>query len=212
MLKKTILSKLERSKITLSSQLKEILIGLLLGDLYAQKEKKGVNARLCFEQGTVHKDYLLHLYELFKSFCLQDPKIYTRLPDKRTGKIYSRISFKTCALPCFTDLYNLFYLEGKKIVPMIIAELLTPLSLMYWIADDATFCKSTYRVILCTESFTLAEINLLIKTLNDKWNLECYKVKRGKGYRIVIPRKSLSVLQNLLKDIAPTMMLHKIGL
>jgi hypothetical protein len=212
MLKKTTLSKFDRSKITISSQLKEILVGLLLGDLYVQKEKKAVNARLFFEQGTVHKEYLLHLYELFKSFCLQAPKTNTRLPDKRTGESYSRISFKTRAFPCFTDLHNLFYVEGKKIVPMSIVELLTPLSLVYWLADDGSFCKSSQRVFLCTESFTPEEVARLVQTLNDKWDLNCYKIRRGKSFRIVIPRASLTILQNLLKDITPTMMLHKIGL
>lgn len=212
MLKKTTLSNLDRSKITLSSQLEEILIGLLLGDLCAQKETKGKNARLLFEQGTVHEDYLLHLYELFKEFCLQAPKSYTRSPDKRTGKAYSRISFKTRAFPCFTDLYNLFYVEGKKIVPMNIGDLFTPMSLIYWLADDGYFCKSSHRVFLCTESFTSDEVDRLIDLLNGKWDLSCYKIRRGKSYRIVIPSKSLTGLQDLLKDIAPKMMLHKIGL
>jgi hypothetical protein len=54
------LSKLERSQITLSSDLKSILVGLLLGDLCASKHKLGVNPILRFEQGLVHKDYIFH--------------------------------------------------------------------------------------------------------------------------------------------------------
>jgi hypothetical protein len=206
------LTKAERSKIILSSELKEVLIGLLLGDLHAAKQKKSINVRLDFEQGFVHKDYLYHLFDLFKSYCLAAPKIANRLPDKRTGKIYTRITFRTIALPCFNELYDIFYLEGKKIIPKNIGELLTPLGLAYWLCDDGTFCKSTHRVHLCTESFTLAEVNLLVKTINDKWNLNCHKVTRGSGYRVVISRKSLPILQSLLKDIMPSMMLHKIGL
>jgi hypothetical protein len=48
----------------------------------------------------------------------------------------------------------------KKIVPLNIGELLTPIGLAYWIADEGCFCKSSQRVILCTESFTLKEVNL----------------------------------------------------
>ena len=66
------------------------------------------------------------------------PKITNRLPDKRTGKIYSRISFNTYSLPCFNEFYNLFYSEGKKVVPVNILELLSPLSVAYWLCDDGS--------------------------------------------------------------------------
>ena len=54
------------------SELKSILIGLLLGDLYCQKIS--LNSRLRFEQGIIHKDYLNHLYSLFSSFVSQNQK------------------------------------------------------------------------------------------------------------------------------------------
>jgi len=75
---------LERSQFTLSDKLRQILVGLLLGDLYAQKQKSYANARLFFQQGLVHEDYLLHLYELFKTYSSQAPKITNLPPDKRT--------------------------------------------------------------------------------------------------------------------------------
>lgn len=204
------LTKAERLQFSLTAELKSILVGLLLGDLYIAKTNE--NPRLEFNQSTVHEEYLLHLYELFKSYCSAAPKISNSPVDKRTGKIYSRIRFQTYSLPCFNSIYNLFYLEGKKIIPANINELFTVFSLAYWLCDDGSFCKSTHRVYLCTESFTLAEVNLLVKIINDKWDLKCHKVSRGSGYRIVIPRKSLPILQSLLKDIMPTMMLHKIDL
>jgi hypothetical protein len=101
------------------------LVGLLLGDLCASKHKLGVNPILRFEQGLVHKDYIFHLYELFKDYCMAVPKISNMLPDKRTGKIYTRVQFHTRALPCFVA---------------------------YWIADDGTFNKLYRCVILCTNS------------------------------------------------------------
>ena len=87
------------------------------------------------------------------------------------------------------------------------------MGLAYWICDDGSFDKSTKRVVLCTESFTMEEVELLISVLNDKWDLESYKKKASNGgYRIVIPQRKLAILQSLLKENMPTMMLHKIGL
>jgi hypothetical protein len=212
--KRVTLSKGEKETFSVSPELKAILIGLILGDANVQKDKRAINgnARLRFVQGTVHKEYLLKVYELFKDYCPAGPKLENLKPDIRTGKVYSSIHFNTYSLPCFNELYILFYLDGRKIVPLNIAELLTPLGLAYWIFDDGGFDKSSQRVTLNTQSFTLAEVNLLAKTLNDKWDLKCTIYKNKNGFVIVITRKSLPILKDLLKDITPPMMLHKIGL
>jgi hypothetical protein len=85
------LTKAEQSQFTLSYDLKQILVGLTLGDLFA--EKKGVNTRLKFSQGTIHDEYLLHLYELFETYCSSAPKLYNSVAHKKTGKSYSSIRF-----------------------------------------------------------------------------------------------------------------------
>jgi hypothetical protein len=79
--------------------------------------------------------------------------------------VYSKIYFGTYSLPCFNELYSLFYFEGVKVVPENIFELLTPLSLCYWICDDGGFNKRNRAVILSTQSFTQAEVGLLAKVL-----------------------------------------------
>jgi hypothetical protein len=117
------LTKLEQSRFVLHEDLKNILVGLILGDLHIQKRTINSNPVLKFEQGLVHKDYLFHLYDLFSSYCRSAPKITSRLPDKRTGKVYSRVTFGTFSLPCFNELFNLFYHEGKKIIPVNIENL-----------------------------------------------------------------------------------------
>jgi hypothetical protein len=93
-----------------------------------------------------------------------------------------------------------------------IGDLLTPLSLAYWICDDGCFHKTQRSLILCTNSFTLEEVNLLMSVLNNKFNLQCTINKHGNGFRIRTSSKSLPVLQSLLKDIMPTMMRYKIGI
>lgn len=154
----------------------------------------------------------MHLYELFQTYVTKAPKINNPLPDKRTGKVYSTLTFYSYALPCFNELYELFYVDGKKVIPSNIAELLTPLSLAYWLCDDGCFFKRDRVIIICTNSFTWAEVNLLANLLNSKFNLQCTINKQGSGFTIRIPKNSLPAVQALLKDIMPPMMMHKIGL
>jgi hypothetical protein len=86
--KKNYLTRAERLQFSLSQDLKEILVGLLLGDLYSQKRTKTGNAIFRFEQGIVNKEYIFDLYESFKNYCPSAPKISNRLPDIRTGNTH----------------------------------------------------------------------------------------------------------------------------
>jgi LAGLIDADG DNA endonuclease family len=208
--KKKRLTNFEKKQFSLPKELQEMLIGLLLGDVYAQK--RGVNTNLFFEQGIKNKNYLFHLFDLFKNYCRSEPKISERLPDKRTGKVYTRVLFTTYSLPCFNELQSMFYPKGKKIVPLNIEELLTPLGLAYWICDDGTYCKKHKYIRLATNSFTLQEVELLLGVLRTKFNLDCYIVEDRSGYVTTITARSVLDLQPILKPIMPISMMHKIGL
>jgi len=200
----------ERDAFSIPSDLKEILVGLILGDLHG-RFRYG-RTRFVFKQGLIHQDYIYHLYELFSKYCPSAPKLQESLPDIRTGKIYSTITFSTYTLPCFNELYNLFYLNRIKVIPKNIGDLLTPRSLAYWIADDGSWNKVNKYVSLSTDSFRLEEVELLIEVLNAKFNLSCYKCKNGPGYKIIIPSYSISVLREMLLPHMPPMMIYKIGL
>jgi len=64
------------------------------------------------------------------------PKITNRKEDKRTGKVYNSLIFKTRMLPCFNYLWDLFYDNKIKKVPLNIGELLTEVGLAFLIMDD----------------------------------------------------------------------------
>ena len=130
------LTKVERSKINIDSPLNEIIIGLLLGDGHLQC--RNGNSRFIYGQSSLrehHLNYFNHIFDLFKPFISKDffPKSRTFI-DKRTNITYKSISFATLTLPCFNYYRNLFYnKENKKIVPLNINQLLTPIRLAYWI-------------------------------------------------------------------------------
>ena len=61
---------------SLSQELKDISIGLLLGDLYVEKQKVSKNARLQFKQSTAHKPLGVSGHRPanpFKIFWTKDP-------------------------------------------------------------------------------------------------------------------------------------------
>ena len=50
----------------LNKELEEIITGLMLGDLFAEKASTKSNTRLQFKQSSINKEYINHLYILFK--------------------------------------------------------------------------------------------------------------------------------------------------
>jgi hypothetical protein len=75
-------------------------------------------------------------------------------------------------LPCHTLLAFTTVSTGKwkniKVVPSNISSILTPRVLAYWIGGDGTFEKSGGVTILCTDSFTVNEVELLRSISLDK--------------------------------------------
>jgi LAGLIDADG DNA endonuclease family len=57
----------------LDSQLKQVLVGTILGDVYMRRFSKKANVRVVFRQGSINASYLLHLYSLFQEFVIAPP-------------------------------------------------------------------------------------------------------------------------------------------
>ena len=162
----------------------EALIGIMLGDGYLERAKPTHTTRLWIEQAYPEKEnYLLSLFDLFKPLVISKPKVIVRKADKRTGKIYKSIAFKTSTMECLNKYHDLFYKDKIKIVPQNIHELLTARGLAYWIMDDGS--KGFYnQTILHTRAFTKEEVILLQKALKIKFKLITRIEKKGKNGNI----------------------------
>jgi hypothetical protein len=88
------------------------------------------------------------------------------------------VTFNTYSLPCFNELYNLFYFEGKKIIPSNLADLLTPMGLAYLAMDDGTLIKGG-GFYFCTNNFLFEDNKYFSSILNS--NLFIFLVENKKG-------------------------------
>lgn len=112
---------------TIPDEVKDILVGILLGDAHIARRSSTANSRLVYAQTAVaHKEYFDYVYSFFIPFCVDSyiPQLKT-VRDNRTKKIYSAISFTTMQLPCFNEFKDKFYVSNVKKVPSNIYELLT---------------------------------------------------------------------------------------
>lgn len=194
---------------SISSLQNEVLIGLLLGDLFVQKRTANANSSLQFKQGMINKDYLFHLYDIFKELCKMEAKV-TSFVDKRSNKTYSYALFNTQSLECLNYYRNLFYHNGVKIVPGNIGDLLTPASLAYWAMDDGYADRKGF--MFCTDSFLKDEVILLTQILQDKFKLDCSVREIIPGRcRIYIKFKSMATFRALVDPYFHPSMMYKIN-
>ena len=140
----TRLSSSDRALVTLPDEVKEVLIGILLGDAHIVRRSPSANSRLVYAQTAVkHKEYFDYVLSYFVPFCVNDYTPQSRLVvDNRTKKTYSAISFTTMQLPCFNVFRELFYLSNVKVVPNNIYDLLTPIGLAFWIMKTFWIVKT----------------------------------------------------------------------
>ena len=67
-----------------------------------------------------HKEYVFHLYEIFKNYTTKAPKEYTFKDERFPGKIYTRWSFYTTFQDCFRFYAHQFYADENNLrIPCI---------------------------------------------------------------------------------------------
>ena len=74
-------------------------------------------------------------------------------------------------MPFITELYNKFYINKIKVIKPSIYNDITPIVLAHWIMGNGTYNGIT--LLLCTDSYSIKEIVLLINVLIIKYDIHC---------------------------------------
>jgi hypothetical protein len=183
------------SRGVLTQRQREILVGTLLGD--AHLEKNGRFTRLRVDHYEKHKEYIFWLAHEFAPFSLMPRQIVEK--DKRNGKTYKRWHFSTKSLPIFDEFRDLFYQDGKKIIPSILGKLITTLSLAIWYMDDGFRRRDSKGFYLCTTSFTHEEQMCLQDVMLNMYHIQTSIHHQHEMERIFIPSRYADRFNNLIK-------------
>jgi hypothetical protein len=124
--------------------------------------------------------YVWFVFSILAHYCSSCPFFVSGV---RAGVRHYGLEFFTRALPCLTEIYSLFYIDSKKVIPHNIYELLTPAALAHLIMGDGTALPQ--GLILCTNSFSLPDIVRLMNVLMIRYSLECTNhIKRRPSQKI----------------------------
>ena len=113
---------------------RSLIIGSLLGDGYIRRLKGRKDAFLEINHSFKQRDYVDWKCEVLKSIVISPPKIR-----KGNG---NRIAYRffTKQHPEITELFNLFYKKGKKIIPDIEFD---STAIAVWYMDDGSKCGTS---------------------------------------------------------------------
>jgi len=184
--------------------LHSIILGVLLSDGWLYKNKSG-KTLLALKQTDF--EYLWLVYTKLFHYCRSLPRT---TKTNINGKNFTCVMFATRVYPCFTEWYNMFYREGKKVVPLDLYNMLTYEALAHWIMGDGT--KLNKGLTLQTQSFTVQECVFIISILIYKFNLKCSIHMQRNQPTIYISSKSMEKLRPLILPYMCSSMVYKIGL
>lgn len=200
-----------RSRISLSTEQKDILIGLMLGDGCLESQNKSRTYRLKIEQSLSHKEYVDWLYGKLKNLVLTEPKIKIK---KIGSKAYQNYGFQTISCSQLRFFAHQFYDQNskKKKIPKIIGKLLNPLALAVWFMDDGQIKSRKHRALLInSQCFSKKDLGLLQKALKDKFGIETTLKKEKTGYRIYLLSKTISRFLAIISSYILSSMRYKLG-
>ena len=186
-----------------------VIVGIILSDgsLFFSNNKNK-NARFKLKQSYSHMEYLWFTFLILSHYCNSLPVCRKAV---RNGNINYSIEYTTRALPCFSELYNLFYPKGVKLVPNNIYDLLTPVALAHLIMGDGLYAKG--GLVICTDSFSVKDTIRLMNVLIIRYNLSCSIREHNKGqYRVYIYKQSMKSLTAIVKPYMHSSFYYKLGM
>ncbi len=194
----------DKQKLRLNKIQRQVLVGILLGDAHLETQNRGRTYRLKVEQSERHKEYLFHLYEIFREWVLTPPQEKV----KRSAQSVSvNWWFQTVNHAAFRFYAHQFYQDGRKRVPVLIHRLLNERSLAYWFMDDGSAkWRQSLVLLFNTQSYSQQEVKLLIRVMGAKFGIETYLRKQAEGWQIAVKGSSRERFEEIVRPyLIPSM-------
>lgn len=190
---------------------RQLVWGSLLGDGSLEKPPRGVNAYFRESHSEKQKDYLLYKAELLGGLCSKAGQ-HIRKGQYGLQKQWTRHNewrLHTHCHPWLTETWQLFYPDGRKVVPDFIFDKLGPFGLAMWYLDDGSaIVTGGGKIATC--NFTFDEVEQLAKLLQNKFWIEGLPRKEGKYPIIYITQSGFQRLRSTIREFVPPSMQYKL--
>lgn len=166
-------NKSKRDTYILTKEELEVLVGTLLGDStvrYVHNQCKYPN--LTFTHGLNQEEYFNWLSNKLSNLKSSTGR-YDSKYIRTNGEVAERLVFTGSNMLCLKEIQEIFYIEGKKIIPInYIKDIFSEVSLYCLFMDDGSYDISSNSYIINTQCFSKENLEEFVKLLYDKFGLE----------------------------------------
>lgn len=202
----------------MNEEQRQIVIGSLLGDGHLWLGDRCINPYFCINRSLKDQEYLKWEAKKLENYLGNNGVSFYDIFDKRTQKIYKRISLRTRADSEFLLFFNEWYPNKKKIIPDNLT--LTPLIVAIWFADDGHISRRLslrkdgkncqmghYEGSIATNGFMYDEVirvkKLLESVTDGEFSITETKNNKNSGAVIKFTTKTAIKLIKYIKDVFP---------
>nr|AYQ94215.1 hypothetical protein [Borodinellopsis texensis] len=172
----TNLSRKRLSNLEMPKECLEVLLGTLLGDGSLKINKNYKNARFSMRHAERFYSYFKWKVDKLKSLASYNAVHLQQVSKGSDGKTpineVKRYRFQTLTKEVLTKLHSIVTVKNRLKIQRSWLNHLTPLSLMCWWLDDGSLIGNGRKGIICTDSFSRSEVEILRKYLQVVWKIE----------------------------------------
>ena len=158
-----------KKPVPLFGEVREIILGSLLGDGSLKIHDGYQNARFSFRHSVIQQEYFM-----WKAQKLQSISSARNIFLQENDGGYSqnkKLRFQSRALESLTELYRLTH-QGKKFrIRRKWLNQLTALSLAVWWCDDGSIISNGRKGVFCTDGFEEPQVQILARYLQSVWDI-----------------------------------------
>jgi len=193
--------------ILISQREHDLIIGSLMGD--SSIRQREMNSCFRFSHSIKQKEYCSFKKSILKQFRISE---FREVKRRIKNHYIHAIDFSTRTHPVFNYYRKLFYKKNRKIINKDILKQLNPQSLAYWICDDGSYNNKQRYIVLCTNSYSLEEHELMREFFNKKFGLNpTIGFRDGKYYYLRFKKEDSENLIKIIKPFILECMKYKIG-
>lgn len=188
----------------LSLSTRQIIWGSLLGDGSLALNPNFKNARFSFKHSTKQKEYFFWKVGQLKEIASKK-SVWLQGVTKPDGFGQKKLRFQSQARPELTEIFRRISQNGHKRVMRKWLNQLTPLSLAVWWMDDGSLIGNSRKGVLCTDGFSLKEVNLIVRYLKKVWQIKTVRgrINRGEKVYFRVYIRAVTQLEKFLRIIIP---------
>lgn len=187
-----------------------VIYGSVMGDAYLQSN--GINARLRFEHSLKQEQYILWKFNFLKSIFTDSVIVRINRIHPKTKQEYKYVRCQSKTLPELKKIKDIFYPEGKKIVPLNLKEYLAePIALAIWFMDDGYYYLRDKCGYLYLGNVTKQEAEVCSNTLQKNFDLKTKVLAKKKGYALYFSRLEMLKLKDIISKYTIPLFSYKLS-